>query len=151
MKFDYDPKGDIFSYFMVSFGVLILTPITIKKWKSERNQKEEENLENLRPIHGKSRWFSAKETKLKNATAMPIFRRLFLIAIWCLIGLVYYRASLQFEVAKVEFDPFEIVGLDQKDFEDTPFDEAKKEIKKLNRKVTKNMHPDARRNKWPRE
>ena len=82
---------------------------------------------------------------------MPIFRRLFIIAIWCLLGLIYYRASLQHEVAKVEFDPFEIVGLVQADFEDTPFDEAKKEIKKLNRKITKTKHPDALRNKWPRE
>ena len=26
MQFEYDPKGDVFTYFIISFGALILTP-----------------------------------------------------------------------------------------------------------------------------
>ena len=26
MQFEYDPKGDVFTYFIMSFGALILTP-----------------------------------------------------------------------------------------------------------------------------
>ena len=26
MQFEYDPKGDIFTYYIISFGALILTP-----------------------------------------------------------------------------------------------------------------------------
>ena len=32
MKFEYDPKGDIFTYYMCSFGALVLVPGKLMKY-----------------------------------------------------------------------------------------------------------------------
>ena len=84
MQFEYDPKGDVFTYFIISFGALILTPgtgfskisqvfdsiladkiwnlktVTVYKWSSSGVSKEQVRLNKLRDRHGNSRWFSAK-------------------------------------------------------------------------------------------
>ena len=60
MKFEYDPKGDIFTYYMCSFGALVLVPVTIYKWSSSGISKEQIRLNKLRDRHGNSKWFAAK-------------------------------------------------------------------------------------------
>lgn len=139
----------MFSYFIVSFGVLLLTPFTVFKWKSERDQSEETKLEALRTTHSKSRWFAAKEQKLKTATSMPLFRRLMIILAWAFLGFIAYRASCQHEIFVPEFDPFQVFNIDRNDYED--FEASKKPIKSLYRQMSKTLHPDSRRNQWLRD
>jgi len=149
MKFDYDEKGDIFAYFIVSFGALILTPLTLSKWKGDRDQAQEEKLDKQRSVHGGARWFKSKEKKLRSATSIPIFRRLLIILGWSLLGAIAYRASLEHEIVKPDFDPFEIFGIKQEDYQD--FEASKKPIKSINRKLSKDKHPDRLRQKWLQE
>lgn len=149
MKFDYDERGDIFAYFVVSFGALILTPITIYKWKGDYDKKEEARLEELRPVHGRSRWFTAKERKLRSSSSMPLLRRSLILVAWAVLATIAYQASLKHEVTVPDFDPFKIFGIDPADYPD--FESSKKPIKKINRELSKTMHPDARRNLWLRE
>ena len=80
---------------------------------------------------------------------MPVFRRLFIIAAWCFLGFVAYRASLQHEVYVPDFDPFKIFEINRDDYAN--FEESKKPIKSIYRKMSKEKHPDALRNKWIRE
>ena len=45
---------------LLYFHTANLAPITIYKWKGDYDKNEEARLEELRPVHGRSRWFTAK-------------------------------------------------------------------------------------------
>ena len=50
---------------------------------------------------------------------------------------------------KPDFDPWEIFGINAEDFPD--FEAAKKDIKRINRQLSKEKHPDRLRQKWLQE
>lgn len=149
MNFDYDEKGDIFAYFVASFGALFLVPLTIIKWRGDKDADAEKRIERLRPMHGSSRWFKEKEKAIYGASSIPFFRRAMIILGWSVLGLVVYNASLKHEEFKVEFDPFAILGIDAADYPD--FHESKKAIKIIYKKLSKTNHPDKMRNQWLRD
>ena len=65
------------------------------------------------------------------------------------MGAIAYRACLEHEIVKPDFDPFEIFGIKQEDYQD--FEASKKPIKSINRKLSKDKHPDRLRQKWLQE
>jgi translocation protein SEC63 len=144
MKFEYDPKGDIFTYYMCSFGALVLVPVTIYKWSSSGISKEQIRLNKLRDRHGNSKWFAAKEKKIRQESRTPWVRRLLIVLGWALIGLAWYHASNQFDPdsTKPEFDPFEILGLSDRRDELSDFDTSKRKIKKQYKMLSLTDHPD---------
>ena len=68
---------------------------------------------------------------------------------WSLLGTIAYRASLEHEIVKPDFDPFEIFRIEKEDYQD--FEVLKKLIKSINRKLSKDKHPDRLRQKWLQE
>ena len=80
---------------------------------------------------------------------MPLLRRSLILVAWAVLATIAYQASLKHEVTVPDFDPFKIFGIDPADYPD--FESSKKPIKKINRELSKTMHPDARRNLWLRE
>lgn len=149
MQFEYDPKGDVFTYFIMSFGALILTPVTFYKWSSSGVSKEQTRLNSLRDRHGKSRWFSSKENELKKDARTPWLRRLAIIATWVLLGYMGFAASQMHEEFVPDFDPFQILGVNRDDF--TDFDSFKKPAKKLYRDLSRTLHPDKKCAEWMKE
>ena len=77
---------------------------------------------------------------MRSATSITIFNRLLIILGWTLLGAIAYRASLEHEIVKPDFDPFEIFRIEKEDNQD--FEVLKKLIKSINRKLSKDKHPD---------
>lgn len=146
MNLEY--AGDFFAYFVVSIGALILTPITVTKWQGGRNAKEEQRLEKLREKHGESRWFKLKESDSTNVTSSPWLRRLLILIGWFFLAFVAFTAAQNVEVVKVEFDPFDILGVEQSDPKFAVFETGKKSIKSVYRQLSRTQHPDKIRNEY---
>jgi len=151
MQFDYDEIGDMFTYFMISFGALILTPVTIYKWSSGAVSKEQSRLNKLRDRHGKSKWFTKKEAKLKTENATPWVRRGLIVLAWAAIAQFGYSASLKHTEVKVEFDPFVIMGIEDRKDELSDWEASKKVIKKIYRELSRTKHPDKLCGVWIQE
>lgn len=141
MQFDYDEIGDMFTYFMISFGALVLTPVTFYKWSSSGISKEQTRLKGLRDRHGNSKWFVTQENKLRAESSTPWMRRALIVLAWAAIAQFGYSASLKHTETKVEFDPFVIMGIDDRD-DLKDFETSKKAIKKIYRELSRTKHPD---------
>jgi len=84
--------GDFFAYFVIAFGAIILTPFTFKKFRSSKNSKEEEKLNEKREKHGNSKWFKKKEADLKTLGASPWISRFVILLCWAVLFFIGYTA-----------------------------------------------------------
>jgi len=148
MPMNIEYVGDFFAYFVIAFGAIILTPFTFKKFRSSKNSKEEEKLNEKREKHGNSKWFKKKEADLKTLGASPWISRFVILLCWAVLFFIGYTASQTEEVVTVVFDPFEILGVSQNDPQFQDFESGKKSIKKIYRDLSRTNHPDKLRNEY---
>ncbi|CAG5089931.1 Oidioi.mRNA.OKI2018_I69.PAR.g12406.t1.cds [Oikopleura dioica] len=148
MPMNLEYVGDFFAYYVVAFGALVLTPLTMKKFRSSANKKEEERMRERKAKHGNSKWFKNKESELKKVGASPWITRLIILLCWALLAFIGYNASQTEEVITVAFDPFEILGVSQNDPQFQDFESGKKAIKKVYRTLSRTQHPDKLRNEY---
>ena len=71
-------------------------------------------------------FFIFQETKLKTENATPWIRRGLIVLAWAAIAQFGYSASLKHTEVKVEFDPFVIMGIEDRKEELSDWEASKK-------------------------
>jgi len=131
VSFTYDSDGVITLYFFLSVAFMILVPFTYFLWPRTKNE-DDERLEKLRSAHVQSKWF-AKEVEKRRNKKSPVYKIVFLLAIWS-VFFYYVWQALQIEVVKPSWDPYAELGIEES--------ANKKDIRKAYKKLSIEFHPD---------
>ncbi|KAL6731764.1 hypothetical protein Aduo_002596 [Ancylostoma duodenale] len=131
-SFEYDEVGNTFYYVLVSFYAIILIPVTyffFPTGKTESVKVDEHECQCVGCV---------KKRQLKEANkpwkrTKTILTVVLLIIAWIVFGLIVKKVT-EIEVTYEEYNPYQILGLDQ------GADTAA--VRKAYRELSKKMHPD---------
>nr|XP_006821135.1 PREDICTED: translocation protein SEC63 homolog [Saccoglossus kowalevskii] len=132
-QFTYDESGGAFLYFVVSVYALILIPATYLIWPSKDKKDDPERLKRLCHCDGCEDKRSRLKYKDPRAGAKLKLRKLLIFLAWVGFIVLAYKAS-QVKTETVEFDPFEVLGIDR--------GATTAEIRRQYRQLSLKHHPD---------
>ncbi|KAK0426198.1 hypothetical protein QR680_009581 [Steinernema hermaphroditum] len=132
-EFEYDETGTTFYYVALSFYVLFLIPCTFFFWPSDRKDDGKHKKERRCECEGCERKHKRKMECQPWKKTIKTIKFVGLALAWALFAFLAYKVT-QIEHEHVEYDPYNILGLDR--------EADVKEIKKAYRELSKQLHPD---------
>ncbi|XP_064404076.1 translocation protein SEC63 homolog [Halichondria panicea] len=130
-KLEYDDSGSTFFYFLISFYLLILLPLTYYLWPKKKTEKPPDYLVcQCGPCVSKK---ALLDREKPSNTYKNIAKVALLVVLWALLVFMVYKVATA-DHEYQEYDPFEILQLDPS--------ATMSEIKKQYRRLSKVYHPD---------